>query len=149
MIQSVSYPKKDVEAEYAKAKIKGYRIWPTMSKYPTLDSLFRPSQQLNHNQGNKPCKTGAPSKQKVGSTSGYDDLIRRGCGNQCLRTDMGWGSSWEVSRMSTMCPTSHNDRGAAGFGWSMNCDHYCRTIDCYGWNAKKNYPSHNGRGSKS
>ena len=66
MIQSVSYPKKDVEAEYAKAKIKGYRIWPTMSKYPTLDSLFRPSQQLNHNQGNKPCKTGAPSKQKVG-----------------------------------------------------------------------------------
>ena len=62
---------------------------------------------------------------------------------------MGWGSSWEVSRMSTMCPTSHNDRGAAGFAWSMNCDHYCRTIDCDGWNAKKNYPSHNGRGSKS
>ena len=149
MIQSVGYPKKDDEASFLTAKVKGYRIWPTMSSYPTLDSLFRPSSQLRHNQGTKPCKTGAPTKTVVGTTSSYDDIIRRGCGNKCLRTDMGWGSSWEVNRMSTMCPTSHNDYGAAGFAWSMNCDHYCRSIDCDGWNAQKNYPSRNGRGQKS
>ena len=65
------------------------------------DDFFSHSGAWPANNGNKPCKTKSPTKTVTGTTSAYDDIIRQGYNEKCLRSDQVWGSSWEVNRLST------------------------------------------------
>ena len=62
----------------------GWRQWPMLST-TTFGSMF--ATVPGHNGGEKPCKTGPPSASDIGTTSDWDDVIRHGSGNSCIRTD--------------------------------------------------------------
>ena len=98
----------------------------------------------NHNSGQKPCQTGPPSGSDPGSTTNWDDVIRHGSGNRCIRTDVDMGSSEDISRLTTYDVRNSDDRGMSGFAACINCGDAARRERCEGWNMNEARSDHRG-----
>eukprot|EP01052_Picozoa_sp_SAG31_P046180 SAG31_NODE_8726_length_1398_cov_6.270208_1_plen_392_part_10 len=120
MIQSVELGQEDTQDSHLSADIKGWRIWPTLETEP-IGSWFRTA--LTYNTGVKPCRTEAPSSSDPGSTSNYDDIIRHGSGNSCIRTDLNFGLSYagDCIRLTVFDSRNVDDWATHGFAACINC----------------------------
>ena len=120
MIESASFGRQDTQDAFESAEIRGWRAWPFL-RPRTFDSLFSENRP-SHNDGEKPCKTGPPSGSDTGSTTNWDDVIRHGSGNRCIRTDINFGSTQggDISRLSTYDIRGSDDRGMSGFACIPN-----------------------------
>jgi hypothetical protein len=134
MIESVSFGTQDTQDSFLNAEIRGWRAWPFLQPR-TFDSMFSPFGPSN-NGGEKPCKTGPPSDSDPGTTTDWDDVIRHGSGNRCIRTDICFGSSDDISRLSTYDIRGSNDRGMSGFAACINCGEAARRSECDGHSAQ-------------
>eukprot|EP01052_Picozoa_sp_SAG31_P051422 SAG31_NODE_12202_length_959_cov_1.119767_1_plen_215_part_01 len=120
MIQSIALGHEDTQDSHLSADIIGWRIWPTLRTEP-IGSWFRPSKTYNTDV--KPCRTEAPSSSDPGSTSDYDDIIRHGSGNSCIRTDLNFGSSsgGDCIRLTVFDSRNDDDWATHGFAACINC----------------------------
>jgi hypothetical protein len=75
------------------AEIKGWRVWP-MTEASTFIDLFKPCGTTKNR-----CTTGEPTEQQIGTTSEWDNIIRR-CG--CLWSNKKYGGSGDFSRLTVM-----------------------------------------------
>ena len=142
MIESASFGSQDTQESFLSADIRGWRAWP-FTQPRTFDSMFH-SGRPNHNDGEKPCKTGPPSGSDPGSTTNWDDVIRHGSGNRCIRTDVDMGSSEDISRLTTYDVRNSDDRGMSGFAACINCGDAARRERCEGWNMNEARSDHRG-----
>jgi hypothetical protein len=142
MIQSVAFGEEDIQESDLAAEIKGWRVWP-MLHTATIGSMFH--KGASNNGGEKPCKTGPPSAilSDVGSTSNWDDIIRHGSGNSCIRTDACFGSSDDVTRLTTYDLRGSDDRSMSGFASCINCGDSARQ-ECHDYTRLFNQGSCNG-----
>ena len=142
MIESASFGSEDTQESFLSADIRGWRSWPFLHPR-TFDSMFSASGP-NHNSGQKPCQTGPPSGSDPGSTTNWDDVIRHGSGNRCIRTDVDMGSSEDISRLTTYDVRNSDDRGMSGFAACINCGDAARRERCEGWNMNEARSDHRG-----
>ena len=112
----------------ASGAILGWRRWPMLNDQPrTFDSFFSPGIVGVH--GTDSCETGAPDKVDVGSTSSWDEIIRRG---GCLYADVNPSSSGQGDTIRlTVFPYNNSDNNMAGFATCIDCGAQWQGGDTY------------------
>ena len=130
MIESASFGSEDSQDSFLQADIRGWRAWPFL-RPRTFDSMFGPG--VGYSESEKPCKTGPPSGSDPGSTTNWDDVIRHGSGNRCIRTDVDMHGE-DITRLTTYNIRNDNDRGMSGFAACINCGDAARREPCDGHN---------------
>jgi hypothetical protein len=89
------------------AAIRGYRVWPMTESHKFVD-LFKPCTETKNR-----CTTGEPSAQEIGTTSEWDNIIRR---RGCLLSNKKYGGSGDFARLSVMTEVDDNMMGGFSAG---------------------------------
>jgi hypothetical protein len=84
------------------AEIKGWRVWP-MTEASTLIDLCKPCSTTKNR-----CTTGEPTEQEIGTTSEWDNIIRR---RGCLWSNKKYCGSGDFSRLTVMPEQDDNVMG--------------------------------------
>ena len=93
--------------------VLGWRRWPWPAVFNSLFAAGLPTYDSS-----PVCKSAAADDVNTGTTSLWDDIIRRG---GCLYSDRKYGNStsWDLYRLSTMPDTG--DNLMSGFGSCIDC----------------------------